>query len=102
MLALLLLASFVASIPAYYRLLQTVCTPSTAQCAPWQPTPGNIIALQRLHLPAAAYAAYFVSLYRYVRTYDVVQRQQVGWALVVVLVAVATMPSGLLSKNLSV
>ncbi len=61
-LALLLLANFVASIPAYYRILQTVCTLYTAQCTFWQPTPGNIIALQRLHLPIAAYAAYFVSL----------------------------------------
>jgi hypothetical protein len=61
-LALLLLANFVASIPAYYRILQTVCNPSTAQCTSWQPTPDNIIALQRLHLPVAAYAAYFVSL----------------------------------------
>ncbi len=61
-LALLLLANFVASIPAYYRLLQTVCTPSTGQCAFWQPTPGNMIALQRLHLPVTAYAAYFISL----------------------------------------
>jgi len=61
-LALLLLANFVASIPAYYRILQTVCTPSTAQCASWQPTPGNMIALQRLHLLVAAYAAYFISL----------------------------------------
>ncbi len=62
MLALLLLASFVASIPAYYKILQTTCTLSTTQCAFWQPTPGNILALQRLHLPVAAYAAYFVSL----------------------------------------
>jgi hypothetical protein len=61
-LALLLLANFVASIPAYYRILQTVCTTSSAQCAFWQPTPGNVIALQRLHLPIAAYAAYFISL----------------------------------------
>ncbi len=62
MLALLLVANFVASIPAYYTILQTACTLSTAQCTIWQPTPGNIIALQRLHLPIAAYAAYFVSL----------------------------------------
>ena len=61
-LALLLLASFIVSIPAYYRILQNTCTLSTAQCLFWQPTPGNSIALQRLHLPVAAYAAYFVSL----------------------------------------
>jgi signal transduction histidine kinase len=61
-LALLLLASFIVSIPAYYRILQNTCNLSTTQCLFWQPTPGNIIALQRLHLPVAAYAAYFVSL----------------------------------------
>ena len=61
-LALLLVANFVASIPAYYTILQTACAPSTAQCASWQPTPGNMIALQGLHLPVAAYAAYFISL----------------------------------------
>src|SRR6266849_4011326 len=61
--ALLLAANFVASIPAYYMNLRTVCTVPVSQCrSSWQPTPGNIVALQRLHLPVAAYAAYFVSL----------------------------------------
>ena len=63
MVALLLAANFVASIPAYYMNLRTVCTVPVSQCrSSWQPTPGNIMALQRLHLPVAAYAAYFVSL----------------------------------------
>jgi signal transduction histidine kinase len=63
MVALLLAGNFVASIPAYYRNLLTVCTGPVTQCSSmWQPTPGNILALQRLHLPVAAYADYFVSL----------------------------------------
>src|SRR5216684_1664500 len=62
-LALLLLANFVASIPAYYKILRTVCISSVqVQCAFWQPTPGNVEALQRLHLSVGSYAAYFVSL----------------------------------------
>ncbi len=61
--ALVLAANFVASIPAYYMNLRTVCTGPVTQCkSMWQPTPGNLLALQRLHLPVAAYAAYFVSL----------------------------------------
>jgi signal transduction histidine kinase len=63
MVALLLAGNFVASIPAYYMNLRTVCTGPVTECSSmWQPTPGNILALQRLHLPIAAYAAYFVSL----------------------------------------
>ncbi len=62
-LALLLLANFVASIPAYYKILRTVCISSVqVQCAFWQPTPGNVEALQRLHLSVGSYAAYFVTL----------------------------------------
>ena len=39
MVALLLAANFVASIPAYYRNLRTVCTGSVTQCnSMWQPT----------------------------------------------------------------
>jgi len=61
--ALLLAGNFMASIPAYYMNLRTVCTGPVTQCSSmWQPTPGNMLALQRLHLPVAAYAAYFVSL----------------------------------------
>jgi hypothetical protein len=60
--ALLLLANFVASIPAYYTVLRTVCTPLAAQCVSWQPTPANVVALARLHLSVEAYAASFISL----------------------------------------
>src|SRR5258708_37542132 len=61
--ALVLAGNFVASIPAYYINLRTVCTGPVSQCSSmWQPTPGNMLALQRLHLSVAAYAAYFVSL----------------------------------------
>jgi hypothetical protein len=58
--ALLLAGNFVASIPAYYLNLRTVCIGPGSLCSSWQPTPGNVVALQRLHLPVAAYAAYFV------------------------------------------
>jgi hypothetical protein len=58
-LALVLLAYFVASIPAYYQSLQTICT---ANCASEQLTPGNLQALARLHLSVAAYAGYTVAL----------------------------------------
>jgi hypothetical protein len=62
-LALLLLANFVASVPAYYKILRTVCISSVqVQCAFWQPTPGNLEALHRLHLSVETYAAYFVTL----------------------------------------
>src|SRR5437764_5685414 len=68
--ALLLLANFVASIPAYYQLMLNVCTlpnhvPCTnpSQATPsWQLTPENVQALAQLHLSVAAYAAFFVTL----------------------------------------
>jgi hypothetical protein len=59
--ALLLVGNFVASIPAYYTTLRIVCTLPAAQCG-WQPTPANMVALARLHIPVEAYAAYFISL----------------------------------------
>src|SRR6266566_7159371 len=69
-LALLLLANFVASIPAYYQIIRTVCTlPSQVPCtmpgdgAPsGQLTPVNVHALAQLHLSLATYAAYYVTL----------------------------------------
>src|SRR5258708_26747916 len=62
-LALLLLANFVASLPAYYKILRTVCISSVqVQCTFWQLTPGNVEALHRLHLSVETYAAYFVTL----------------------------------------
>lgn len=68
--ALLLLTNFVASIPAYYRLMLTVCTlPNHAPCTnpgqftpSWQLTPGNVQALAHLHLSISTYAAFFVTL----------------------------------------
>ena len=61
--ALLLLANFVASIPAYFQLLQTVCTlPDSSNCATGQLTPDTIQALASLHLSLSSYAIYFVIL----------------------------------------
>ncbi|HBE29158.1 MAG TPA: hypothetical protein DDW25_09745 [Ktedonobacter sp.] len=69
--ALLLLANFVASIPAYYQIMRTVCTlPYQVPCTmPGQPgsssgqlTLENVQALAHLHLSLTAYAAYFVTL----------------------------------------
>lgn len=68
--ALLLLANFVFSIPAYYQLLLTVCTlPNHAPCTnpgqntpSWQLTPDNVQALAQLHLSISTYAAFFVTL----------------------------------------
>jgi signal transduction histidine kinase len=60
--ALLLVGNFVASIPVYYRTLRTVCTLSVNPCHSWQPTPDNMLALSRLHIPVDVYAAYFISL----------------------------------------
>ncbi len=67
---LFLLANFVASIPAYYRLMLTICTqapqvPCTlpGQVTPsWQLTPANVHALAQLHLALPIYAAYFVTV----------------------------------------
>ena len=61
--ALLLLANFVASIPAYYQLLQTICTlPDPSNCATGQLTPDTVQALANLPLSLSSYAAYFVTL----------------------------------------
>ena len=68
--ALLLLTNFVASIPAYYRIMLTICTlPNQVPCtmpgngAPsGQLTPVNVHALAQLHLSVATYAAYYVTL----------------------------------------
>jgi hypothetical protein len=67
--ALLLLANFVASIPAYYQIMRIVCTlrnqvpctmPGQANTS-GQLTPDNVQALAQLHLSVATYAAYFVT-----------------------------------------
>ena len=61
--ALLLLANFVASIPAYYQLLQTICTlPDPSNCATGQLTPDTVQALANLPLSLSSYAASFVIL----------------------------------------
>ena len=61
--ALLLLANFVASISAYFQLLQTVCTlPDPSNCATGQLTPDTALALTSLHLSQRNYAASFVIL----------------------------------------
>ena len=62
-LVLLLLANFMASIPASYAQLRTICANSTfGHCNIWQPTPGNAQALQRLGLSLDTYAAYTLTL----------------------------------------
>jgi hypothetical protein len=69
--ALLLLANFLASIPAYYQIMRTVCTlPNQVPCTmPGQPgnasgqlTPDNVDALAHLHLSLATYAASVVTV----------------------------------------
>jgi signal transduction histidine kinase len=68
---LLLLANFVASIPAYYKIMLTVCTipnqptcsmPVLAEVISWQLTPDNVQVLAHLHLSLVTYAAYIVTL----------------------------------------
>ncbi len=62
-LALLLLANFIASIPAFYDQLRTICTNSTfGHCPIWQPTQGNMQALHRLGLSLDTYAVYTLTL----------------------------------------
>lgn len=64
--ALLLLANFVASIPAYYHLLSAVCTlADQGQCTnsnvSGQLAPGTVQLLAHLHLSLSGYAAFFTS-----------------------------------------
>jgi hypothetical protein len=62
-LALLLLANFIASILASYNQLHTICTNSTfGHCNIWQPTPGNAQALQRLGFSLDTYAVYTLTI----------------------------------------
>jgi hypothetical protein len=62
-LALLLLANFIASIPATYGQLRTICTNSTfGHCNIWQPTPANMQALHRLGLSLDTYALYTLTI----------------------------------------
>lgn len=57
-----LLANWIASLFAYHAILRRVCTTNPAQCPFWQPTPGNVRALQSLGLTVDAYANYFISV----------------------------------------
>src|SRR5207248_2374507 len=62
-LALLLLANFMASIPAFYDQLRTICPTLTfGHCTIWQPTPGNMQALHRLGLSLDTYAMYTLTI----------------------------------------
>src|SRR6266581_753712 len=56
----LIVALFLAMLPAYYTLLQTICTGTT--CAIWQPTPGSALALQKLGLSTGTYATFTLTL----------------------------------------
>ncbi len=56
----LIVALFLARLPAYYTALQTVCT-GTA-CGSSQPTPDSAQALQKLDLSVSAYAAFILAL----------------------------------------
>ena len=63
MCALLLLANFVVSIPAYFQLLNTVCTlPDPSNCTTGQLTPGTAHILANQHISLRGYAAFFVTL----------------------------------------
>src|SRR5215469_4877010 len=55
----LLVALFLARLPAYYRALQTICT--GAVCGA-QPTPDSAQALQKLGLSVSTYAAFALAL----------------------------------------
>src|SRR5437763_15405918 len=56
----LIVALFLATLPAYYTLLQTVCT--GALCGPVQPTPDSAQAMQKLGLSTGAYANFILVL----------------------------------------
>jgi hypothetical protein len=56
----LIVALFLARLPAYYTALQTLCT--GAGCDSAQPTPDNAIALQKLGLSVSAYATFTLAL----------------------------------------
>ena len=56
----LIVALFLATLPAYYTLLQTVCT--GAMCGAVQPTPDSAQAMQKLGLSIGAYATFILAL----------------------------------------
>src|SRR5437667_9899984 len=57
----LIVALFLARLPAYATALQTVCT--GAACGSAQPTPDSAQALQKLGLSVSAYAAFTLALH---------------------------------------
>src|SRR5436305_3145064 len=59
-LIVLVLAYFLASIPAYFAQLQTVCVHSV--CAHWQLTWGNLMALRKAGLSIGLYAIFNLAL----------------------------------------
>ena len=56
----LIVALFLAMLPAYYSLLQTICT-ATA-CGPTQPTPDSAQAIQKLGFSLGTYATFTLAL----------------------------------------
>src|SRR5438876_183954 len=52
----LIVAPFLATLPAYYTLLQTICTGAT--CSLGQPTPGSALAIQNLAFSFGPYAPF--------------------------------------------
>ena len=56
----MVVALFLATLPAYYTLLQTVCT--GALCGAVQPTPDSAQAMQKLGLSLGAYANFILVL----------------------------------------
>jgi len=56
----LIVALFLVVLPAYYALLQTVCTGAT--CAPTQPTLDSAQGIQKLGLSLGAYATFTLAL----------------------------------------
>ncbi len=56
----LIVALFLAMLPAYYSLLQTICIGAT--CAPTQPTPDSAQAIQKLGFSLGTYATFTLAL----------------------------------------
>src|SRR6266576_2753967 len=56
----LIVALFLAMLPAYYSLLQTICIGAT--CAPTQPTPDSAQAMQKLGFSLGTYATFTLAL----------------------------------------
>ncbi len=56
----LIVVPFLARLPAYYTLLQTICTGAT--CGAAQPTPDSAQAMQKLGISVGAYATFTITL----------------------------------------